>query len=125
MSNQTESKQDCCGDQSGTPAAAEQFCPINSALTLLNGRWTPHIVYEMLHGRTRFNDIARAIGVNPRTLRERLRELEQEGMVARRVVGIMPPNVEYTLTCKGRALEAVFEALGIWGVAWLEPPAAE
>ena len=69
----------------------------------------------MLRGRTRFNDIARTIGVNPRTLRERLRELEQEGVVARRVLGIMPPSVEYTLTCKGRALETVFNALSKWG----------
>ena len=99
------------------------FCPTNAALTLLNGRWTPHIVHTLLRGQTRFNEIAREIGINPRTLRERLRELEHDGVVARRVVTMMPPNVEYTLTEMGSSLAPIFSALSDWGLKWIPPPA--
>ena len=98
------------------------FCPTNAALTLLNGRWTPHIVHTLLRGQTRFNEIAREIGINPRTLRERLRELEQDGVVARRVISMMPPNVEYTLTEMGTSLSPIFAALAAWGMKWIPPP---
>jgi len=98
------------------------FCPTNAALTLLNGRWTPHIVHTLLRGQTRFNEIAREIGINPRTLRERLRELEQDGVVARRVISMMPPNVEYTLTEMGTSLGPIFAALAAWGMKWIPAP---
>ncbi len=101
------------------------FCPTNAVLTLLSGRWTLHIVRALLDGRARFNDIARAQGINPRTLRERLRELEEEGVVTRTVVSLFPPHVEYALTEKGRALNGVFEALAAWGLAWMRPKGAE
>jgi DNA-binding HxlR family transcriptional regulator len=101
------------------------FCPTNAVLTLLSGRWTLHIVRALLDGKARFNDIARAQGINPRTLRERLRELEAEGVVTRTVVSEIPPHVEYALTEKGKALNGIFEALAQWGIAWMRPKGAE
>ena len=101
------------------------FCPTNAVLNLLNGRWTLHIVRALLDGRKRFNDIARAQGINPRTLRERLRELEEEGVVTRTVLSAIPPHVEYDLTEKGRALNGIFQALAQWGMAWMKPKGAE
>ena len=106
----------------GNAGAIGHFCPTIAALTLLNGRWTPHIVHTLLRGQTRFNEIAREIGINPRTLRERLRELEQDGVVTRRVISMMPPNVEYTLTEMGASLGPVFAELSAWGLKWIEPP---
>lgn len=97
------------------------YCPINATLNLLNARWTLHIVRTLLDGKKRFNEIARAHGINPRTLRERLRELEEDDVVKRTVVSTMPPNVEYELTQKGKALNCIFEALADWGRAWMEP----
>jgi DNA-binding HxlR family transcriptional regulator len=94
-------------------------CPVNATLNLLNRRWTLHIVRTLLDGKKRFNEIARRNGINPRTLRERLRQLEEEGVVQRTVVSAMPPNVEYALTDKGRSLNAIFEALAEWGKAWM------
>lgn len=101
------------------------FCPTNAVLNLLSGRWTLHIVRALLDGRKRFNDIARAQAINPRTLRDRLRELEEEGVVTRTVVCAMPPHVEYALTEKGRALNGIFEALAQWGITWMRPKGAE
>jgi DNA-binding HxlR family transcriptional regulator len=115
------------GDSSGHGLTDDvgHFCPTNAALTLLNGRWTPHIVHTLLRGQTRFNEIAREIGINPRTLRERLRELEHDGVVARRVVTMMPPNVEYTLTEMGNSLGPIFTALSDWGMKWIPPPGTQ
>jgi DNA-binding HxlR family transcriptional regulator len=104
----------------------EMFCPVNATLDLLNQRWNLRIVRSLLTGKKRFNEISRENGINPRTLRERLRDLEEEGVISRRVVSTMPPNVEYCLTEKGLALNDIFEALATWGIRWMEkPPLAE
>ncbi len=100
-------------------------CPVNATLNLLNARWTLHIVRTLLEGKKRFNEIARANGINPRTLRERLRDLEAEGAVKRTVISTIPPNVEYELTEKGQALNCIIEALAEWGRTWMAPPAGE
>src|SRR5438874_7422161 len=97
-------------------------CPVNATLDLLNRRWTLHIVRSLLAGKKRFNEIARENRINPRTLRERLRMLEAEGAVKRTVISTLPPNVEYELTAKGKALNCIFEALAEWGVAWMKRP---
>ncbi len=102
----------------------EIFCPINAALNLLSERWTLHIVRVLLGGTKRFNEIARALGLNPATLRERLRALEEEEVVTRTVLSAMPPHVEYALTPKGQALNGIFESLADWGIQWMKPKGA-
>ena len=103
----------------------EIFCPINAALNLLSERWTLHIVRVLLGGTKRFNEIARALGLNPATLRERLHSLEDEKVVTRTVISAMPPHVEYALTPKGFALNGIFESLADWGKTWMKPKGAE
>src|SRR5689334_5763151 len=100
----------------------ELFCPFNATLDLLNARWTLHIVRTLLGGKKRFNEIARAYHINPRTLRDRLRALEEEGLITRTVISTIPPNVEYALTEKGTELNCIFEALADWGTRWMKPP---
>ena len=103
---------------------SEIFCPISAALNLLSERWTLHIVRVLLGGTKRFNEIARALGLNPVTLRERLRALEEEEVVTRTVLSAMPPHVEYALTPKGQALNGIFESLAQWGIQWMKPKGA-
>lgn len=107
-------------------AAAETmagFCPVAAMLNLLNEKWTLHVVYALLPGKKRFNEIGHALGgVNPRTLRERLRGLEEEKIVHRRVLSTIPPWVEYELTEKGRALGDVMDAMATWAREWMPPP---
>ena len=103
----------------------EIFCPISAALNLLSERWTLHIVRVLLGGTKRFNEIARSLGLNPATLRERLRALEEEEVVTRTVLSAMPPHVEYALTPKGLALNGIFESLAEWSKAWMKPKGAE
>lgn len=99
----------------------ELFCPVNATLDLLNQRWNLRIVRSLLAGKKRFNEISRENGINPRTLRDRLRDLEDEGIIHREVISTMPPNVEYSLTAKGMELNDIFEALATWGVKWMKP----
>ncbi len=99
------------------------FCPVLATLDLLNQRWNLHIILSLLDGKKRFNELGRDNGINPRTLRERLVALEEEGVICRNVISHMPPNVEYSLSDKGRALSEVFLALGEWGRTWMKPRA--
>src|SRR5688572_12323794 len=97
----------------------ELWCPLNATLGLMNRRWTLHIIRALLEGKKRFNEIGRTYNINPRTLSDRLRELEAEGLLTRRVISTMPPNVEYELTEKGMALNCIVEALAEWGRRWM------
>ena len=101
------------------------FCPIAATMDLLHEKWTLHIVHALLPGKKRFNEIGHVLGgVNPRTLRERLRGLEEQGVVERTVLSTIPPWVEYELTEKGRALGDVMDAMSRWARLWMEPPRA-
>ena len=100
--------------------AMPTFCPIAVTLDLLNEKWTLHIVHALLLGKKRFNEIGHALGgVNGRTLRDRLRTLEDEGIVTRQVISTIPPWVEYELTEKGKALEPIMEAMSAWSKQWV------
>jgi len=96
------------------------YCPVKATIGLLEHKWTLAIVLELLTGKKRFNELAAAVGgVNSRTLRLRLRALEEGGLVRRRVVSQMPPWVEYELTGKGRSLTVVVKSIAAWGRRWM------
>jgi DNA-binding HxlR family transcriptional regulator len=97
-------------------------CPVQRSLEILDGKWTLLVLRELLAGTKRFGQLRRAIGdVNPKTLADRLRTLEEHHVLRRHVYAEVPPRVEYTLTDKGRALAPVIEALGRWGKTWTRP----
>jgi DNA-binding HxlR family transcriptional regulator len=89
---------------------------VRRAAELLGRRWCLSILYACHSGAVRFNEVAQAVGgVPPRTLAQRLSELEEAGVVERRVISARPPQVEYRLTPDGEALAAVVEGLQHWG----------
>jgi DNA-binding HxlR family transcriptional regulator len=100
------------------------FCPyFHQAVELIGRRWTGAILRAMLSGRTRFTDIAAAIpGLSDRLLSERLKELESEGIVERRVYPETPVRIEYLLTEKGHALDAAVRAVSDWAERWATVP---
>lgn len=101
------------------------YCPVAATMDLLNGKWTLHILRELMVGRKRFNELSRALGnVSSRTLCCRLRALEEEGIVVREIKHTIPPWVEYELTEKGRALNEVIESLARWGEEWMQDEVA-
>ncbi len=105
------------------------FCPrYHKAIELVGRRWTGAIIRSLLAGHIRFTDIATSVpGLSDRLLSERLKELESEGIVVRRVFPETPVRIEYRLTDKGRALEKVVDAIAEWAEQWVfveEPVAA-
>jgi DNA-binding HxlR family transcriptional regulator len=103
--------------------ADNSYCPVRATLALLGQKWVPHIVHELMGGKKRFNELAVGVGgCNSRTLRDRLKNLEELDVVSRHIVAVMPPWVEYQLTPKGRQLAEALAALESWGHAYMNEP---
>ncbi|MBN4925694.1 transcriptional regulator [Hoyosella rhizosphaerae] len=95
-----------------------QFCPVAKATEILDQRWTVLIIREILAGSSRFNDIHRGVPRMSRTLlSQRLRQLEAESIIVRRETN---GGHEYQLTDAGREFWPIIEALGRWGVRWID-----
>lgn len=96
------------------------------AIELIGGRWTGAIIRTLLQGKTRYALIKAAIpDITDRMLSERLRSLEAEELVTRRVVPESPVRVEYELTEKGRSLEPALNELGEWAERWIPVDSTE
>jgi DNA-binding HxlR family transcriptional regulator len=79
---------------------------------LLERRWTVSILWASYEGALRFNEFKQSLGeIPPRTLAQRLVELEAAGVLERRVIDARPPRVEYRLTDEGRRLKHVVDAV--------------
>ena len=90
------------------------------ASELLGRRWTGMILYTLLQGPQRFNELLSSVyGISDRLLTERLRELEEKGLVARHVIAESPIRAEYSLTESGRDAEEIVAAIFRWGNKWL------
>jgi DNA-binding HxlR family transcriptional regulator len=103
-----------------------QFCPrYHRAVELIGRRWTGAILRVLLPGPHRFNAILASVpSLSDRLLSERLRELEAEGIVERRVDPGPPVHVDYRLTPQGQELEPVIRDIAGWAEKWL-PLASE
>lgn len=86
----------------------------------LSQRWTGLIIYQLLSGPQRFCSIESSIGVSGRVLSERLKDLENEGIVKREVFPETPVRIEYSLTEKGIALEPLMQEIEKWSQNWLK-----
>lgn len=99
----------------------KSICPrFEKAMGLLSQRWTGLIVYQLLSGPQRFCSIESSIGVSGRVLSERLKDLENEGIVNREVFPETPVRIEYSLTDKGISLEPLMREMEKWSQNWLE-----
>lgn len=111
-------------DRDSACQALDPYCPYYAhAIELLGRRWTGTIVRALLAGCSRFGEIKATVpGLSERLLSERLRELEREGIVERRVYPEVPVRIEYLLTPKGEDLLGVVEVASAWARRWLDPP---
>jgi DNA-binding HxlR family transcriptional regulator len=88
---------------------------VRRAADLLERRWTVTILWAAHEGALRFNEFRYACGrIPPRTLVERLTDLEQAGILERVVIDSRPPRAEYRLTERGRSLKTLVDALARW-----------
>lgn len=89
--------------------------PFEGLLRVIGRKATLTLLSHLLDGPKRFTTLERLLGVSPRTLSERLKELELLSIIDRHVYPEVPPRVEYTLTAKGHALTPLIEAMRRWG----------
>jgi len=96
------------------------ICPVARTAEIISGKWTLLIIRDLASGVKRFNQLERSLhGISPKTLSERLRSLEEEGIIFRRTFAEVPPRVEYSLTEKGRDLVVLIESMRNYGERWL------
>lgn len=87
-------------------------CPLERYLHVVSGSWVPRIIWYLRHGPRRFGELRRDLDpVSSKVLTAKLRALEADGLVLRRVIDASPPQVEYALSARGRAFDPVFEAM--------------
>lgn len=91
-------------------------CPVGVTLDVISGKWKGIILYQLLAGTKRYNELRRLQpAVTQRMLTLQLRELEQDGIVHREVYKQIPPRVDYSLTAFGKTLEPIIVAMKEWG----------
>ena len=91
-------------------------CPAEATLAVINGTWKVPILFHLAKGTRRFSELRRDLaGISPKVLTQQLRELERDGIVARKVYAQVPPKVEYSLTSGGRSLLPVVKVMCVWG----------
>jgi DNA-binding HxlR family transcriptional regulator len=98
----------------------QQFrtCPAELTAKLIAGRWKIVILWYLFQDVKRFSELRRALsGMTQKVLTQQLREMERDGMIARKVFAQVPPKVEYSVTPLGSSLKPVVEAMHQWGKA--------
>ena len=103
-------------------AVHDDGCSVACTADIIGSKWTAVLVHDLSEGPRRFSELERSLpGISPRTLSERLRALEQDGILVRRSYAESPPRVEYELTGKGEALLPIIDAMRAFGHEWLVP----
>lgn len=98
----------------------------HTALELIGARWSGALIHMIFKGAHRYADLKAAIpGINDTMLARRLRELEEAGLIERRVLPTSPVRVEYHLTEMGQELRPVLDELVTWAHKWIPLPEAE
>lgn len=91
-------------------------CPVETTLTLIGDKWKVLILRDLLGGTKRFGELKRSIGtVSQKVLTAQLRDMEDSGLLTRKVYAEVPPRVEYTLTETGYSLKPILDAMWAWG----------
>ena len=91
-------------------------CPVETTLTLISDIWKVLILRDLLPGTKRFGELKKSIGhVSQKVLTAQLRQMEQSGLVNRKVYAEVPPKVEYSLTDVGYSLKPILDAMWTWG----------
>ncbi len=94
-------------------------CPVEITLTLIGDKWKVLILRDLLPGTKRFGELKRSIGsISQKVLTAQLRDMEESGLVNRKVYAEVPPKVEYSLTALGQSLKPILDAMGDWGKSY-------
>lgn len=99
-------------------SAIKEFpaCPVETTLVLIGNKWKVLILRDLMTGTKRFGELKRSVGdVSQKVLTAQLRDMEENGLVSRKVYAEVPPRVEYSLTPLGESLSPILSAMKNWG----------
>ena len=91
-------------------------CPVETTLMLIGDKWKVLILRDLMDGTKRFGELKKSIGtVSQKVLTAQLRDMEEKGLLTRKVYAEVPPRVEYTLTETGYSLKPILDSMWAWG----------
>ncbi|OOM05900.1 winged helix-turn-helix transcriptional regulator [Clostridium saccharobutylicum] len=94
-------------------------CPVEITLQLIGNRWKVLIMRDLLEGTKRFGELKKSVGsITQKVLTQNLRDMEESGLVIRKVYAEVPPRVDYTLTEVGYSLKPVLDSMIEWGTSY-------
>lgn len=92
-------------------------CPVTYIMNKIGGYWKPIILFHLLSGTRRYNELKKAIPpITEKMLIQHLKQMEADGLVQRKAKPVVPPHVEYSLTKAGEALRPILEAMAQWAI---------
>ena len=92
---------------------------IAATMQIIGSKWTALILRDLFSGPKRFCELEKSVGsINPRTLSQRLDDLEEHGIITRASFAEVPPRTEYTLTRKGEDLLPILQQMATWGTKY-------
>lgn len=96
-------------------------CPVETTISVVGGKWKVVILWRLVGGTKRFNELQRSIAqITRKMLTEQLRELERDNLIVRTVYSEVPPRVEYSLSDYGRTFIPIMQAMAQWGLVHQE-----
>jgi len=94
-------------------------CPVATTINLIGNKWKLLIIRDLLGGTKRFGELRKSLtGISQRVLTENLREMENDGLLDRKVYAEVPPRVEYSLNKTGLSLNQIINAMADWGTKY-------
>ncbi len=94
-------------------------CPVETTLLMMGNKWKVMILRDLMGGTKRFGELKKSIGhVTQKVLTAQLRDMEDKGLLSRKVYAEVPPRVEYTLTPTGYSLKPILNAMVEWGLTY-------
>ena len=101
-------------------------CPVETTLTLIGDKWKVLILRDLMDGTKRFGELKKSIGtVSQKVLTAQLRDMENKGLLTRKVYAEVPPRVDYTLTGTGYSLKPILDSMVVWGTDYQKNNAAQ
>jgi DNA-binding HxlR family transcriptional regulator len=92
------------------------YCPVDLTLQIVGGRWKGIVIWNLREGKLRFGELKKVlVSINDKMLSQVLRELEEQGVVNRKVFDVMPPKVEYSLSREGKKLLPILQTMSDYG----------
>ena len=96
-------------------------CPVETTLMMISDRWKVLIIRDLLDGTKRFGELKKSVGnISQKVLTSKLRAMEDDGLLTRKVFPEVPPRVEYTLTETGYSLKPILDSMIDWGTRYQE-----